>query len=410
MDVVIDFMLRCGIPAIKIFCSSVSGNGVEQRIPDEVKQAINESKVNVVVLSGAYYGSAYCQNEAGIIWYQQQDVPAIVIALPEITHANMQGFLNGDNIVRRLDNRQHIMEIADIVKSQCDDFNCSAAKMSANVDKLIKEYNEILQNRTLPEPEKSAEGAQVNVSDLEQRIMSNDFSDGELVFLKYFYDTGDREVLDDMLRLNQWYFGEDYLVPMGDITLTTLKEDGLLEDIFVEGKAEPIGYRLILSYYRQLRKISQDCYNYICNRLNEYKVAPKGMHADWNALDWCIHAGLSEGENLILFYLRCKRQKTLGAGWKSDEEIKRIKEWEEVYALSPKLSTHYQCVVDTLLDRKWLEVSDTTQYGNPREYSLSETAAEMLFTLHNDTVKILRKTYADNITNPAMAQAVLRTC
>lgn len=396
VDAVIDFMLRCGIPSKKIFCSSVSGNGVEQRIPDEVKQAINESKVNTVILSESYYRSAYCQNEAGIIWFQQQDVPAVVIALPEITHTNMQGFLNGDNIVRRLDNRQHIMEIADIIKSQCDDFDCNAAKMSANVDKLIKEYNELLQSRTLPEPETSAEGAEDNVSDLERRIMSNDFSDGELVFLKYFYDTDDREVLDDMLFLNQWYLSEDYSVPMGDIPLTTLKEEKIVEEIFDEKSKEWVGHRLTLPYYRQLRKISPDCYSYICNRLKEHAVESKGMAEDWNAVDWYVHNELTDNEKLLLQYVWVNNRRELGAGWKATQEIDKIKAWEDVLALNYDTSQHYAEILSRFIDRKWLVVSEVTSQGNPRQYRWTDAAQKMIFNLHEDSKRVLREAIERN--------------
>lgn len=63
---------------------------IEQKISVEVKNTMKNSCVNIAILSNEYYQSAYCLNEAGIIWFQ--DVPAIPIALPEIEPSNMIGF------------------------------------------------------------------------------------------------------------------------------------------------------------------------------------------------------------------------------------------------------------------------------------------------------------------------------
>ena len=57
-----------------------------QRDDDELRGMLRELRER------GYYQSAYCLNEAGILWYQD-DVPVIPIALPEINSSNMYGFL-----------------------------------------------------------------------------------------------------------------------------------------------------------------------------------------------------------------------------------------------------------------------------------------------------------------------------
>lgn len=42
-----------------------------------------------------YYESAFCLNEAGVIWYLD-DALALPIGLPEVDHTSMIGFLNSD--------------------------------------------------------------------------------------------------------------------------------------------------------------------------------------------------------------------------------------------------------------------------------------------------------------------------
>ncbi len=75
-----------------VFCSSLPGNDINEKISGEVKTALKNSTVNIAILSREYYQSAYCLNEAGVLWYE--DVPVIPIALPEINSNNMYGFLN----------------------------------------------------------------------------------------------------------------------------------------------------------------------------------------------------------------------------------------------------------------------------------------------------------------------------
>ena len=91
-DMLLDFLATTGIPRNLIQCSSLPGNDVKEKISPEVRMLIRRSAVNIAILSSDYYNSAYCLNEAGILWYLDS-VPVIPIALPEITPEGMIGFL-----------------------------------------------------------------------------------------------------------------------------------------------------------------------------------------------------------------------------------------------------------------------------------------------------------------------------
>ncbi len=56
----VDFFCGTGISRDAIFCSSLPGNDVNEKISDEVKKALKESAVNIAILSHDYYQSAYC--------------------------------------------------------------------------------------------------------------------------------------------------------------------------------------------------------------------------------------------------------------------------------------------------------------------------------------------------------------
>ena len=146
-DMLKDYLVTTGIPNDYVFCSSLPGNDVNSVISREVKEKIANSSVNIAILSNSYYESAYCLNEAGIIWLQDPEVPAIVIGLPEINHNSMHGFLNGDYKLRRLDNLGDISAIHDSVHTAV---NVPAATLSAATEagqNLSNRYKDFISQR-----------------------------------------------------------------------------------------------------------------------------------------------------------------------------------------------------------------------------------------------------------------------
>ena len=147
------FLIDCGAPRDSVFVSSLPGNDVNFEISKEVKENLHASSLNIVLLSSDYYKSAYCQNEAGIIWYL--DIPKVVIALPEITTQNMQGFLNSENKIRRLDNKDDMLSLAKLVEEKYLNNPISPVMLNRYVDDLIEDYNTALKTRTTVQTIKS---------------------------------------------------------------------------------------------------------------------------------------------------------------------------------------------------------------------------------------------------------------
>ena len=175
-DMLRDFLVGAGIPNNYIFCSSLPGNDVRYTIPAEVKAKLGRSTVSIAILSNEYYNSMYCVNEAGIIWFMDQ-IPAIVIGLPEITHTNMCGFLNGDNILRRLDDQNDIFQIYDIV---CENLHIQPLKMtvvSAACQKLMERYSSHISKREKtsanPALERNHQDVGISIERYEPKIDAN---------------------------------------------------------------------------------------------------------------------------------------------------------------------------------------------------------------------------------------------
>ncbi len=111
-DMILDFFSGCEIPKEKIFCSSLPGNDVEERISPEVKQHLKKAAIIILILSKDYYESAYCISEAGVAWYLDETT-SVPIGLPEINHKDMVGFLDQGYKLRRLDNDDDISYLFD---------------------------------------------------------------------------------------------------------------------------------------------------------------------------------------------------------------------------------------------------------------------------------------------------------
>lgn len=146
-DMLKDFLVASGIPNDKIFCSSLPGNDVKTRINTEVKKRLQESIVNILILSKDYYESAYCLNEAGIAWYFEEEVDSIAVCLPEINEDNMWGFFNGENKVRCLDNENDVAAIYDLIRSRLNTTTVEFSVVTREKQKLAKRYSQHISQR-----------------------------------------------------------------------------------------------------------------------------------------------------------------------------------------------------------------------------------------------------------------------
>ena len=147
-DMLMDFFSGTGISRDTIFCSSLPGNDVNEKISEEVKKALKESAVNIAILSNDYYQSAYCLNEAGVLWYE--DVPVIPIALPEINSSNMYGFLNNDYKLRRLDSDTDVSYIYDTVSEAVSAYQSKVSIITRENNKLRARYSNYIKSREVP--------------------------------------------------------------------------------------------------------------------------------------------------------------------------------------------------------------------------------------------------------------------
>lgn len=145
-DMILDFLVGTGIPKAAVFCSSLPGNDIKEKISGEVKSVLKDSTVNISILSRDYYQSAYCMNEAGVIWFHD-NVPVIPIALPEVNSDNMYGFLSSEYKLRRLDCDTDISYIYDTVRAAVSAQQSKVSVITYETQKLKERYNQYLKTR-----------------------------------------------------------------------------------------------------------------------------------------------------------------------------------------------------------------------------------------------------------------------
>ena len=182
-DMLVDFFAGTGISKETVFCSSLPGNDINERISDEVRSALKSSAVNIAILSHDYYQSAYCLNEAGVLWYE--DVPVIPVALPEINSDNMYGFLNNEYKLRRLDSDTDISYIYDTVSEAVSAPHTKASLITYENNKLRTRYAEYLKARELP-----PDGSDISIADTIAEITTDD----ERIVLYYILHENVRKV------------------------------------------------------------------------------------------------------------------------------------------------------------------------------------------------------------------------
>jgi hypothetical protein len=385
-DLFVDFLLRCGLQSDSIFCSSLPGNDIKADIPSEIKDTLKNSILNVVLLSAEYYKSPYCTNEEGIIWFL--DTPKIIICLPEIDERLLEGFLNSDNKIRRLDNKDDLLAIADIIRPHFNQlFVNSAAKLNANIDKLIGEYQFSLETRVVSvsneNPPKSNE--------LEDMIMADNFIAEELASLRFLHDTQTDVFKQSSELFLEWL--ENHKISFNSsIEIAQFLIDAGIANIYYSDDEGIHSVKLTANTYRALMKLSRKALEYIDTSLYENSIknsAVTCVESVGNNIDKLIINGFSNEEMLFVQYIIESGRIKFMCGWQLEQELQKIRAWEEINNINESLSEAYTTVLDRFEIRKFIQASQFTSGGYVKEYELTEDSFNWIGSLTEASIEKL---------------------
>lgn len=365
-DMMVDFFSATGIPRESVFCSSLPGNDINEKISGEVKTALKNSAINIAILSSDYYQSAYCLNEAGILWYQ--DAPVIPIALPEINPDNMYGFLNSEYKLRRLDSATDIAYVYDAVSDAVSAPSQKVSVITYASNKLKSRYSDFLQKRGTRKavPRELPFGSNLGITTDDERIVlycilqKNVRKISKADVLKWL---NENEIHD--VNVNNAF---DLLSSMdgGSTELNTLK----------------FGIEAFRKYSANASKILAELEVYVKEHT---KLASETFTSIWKAKRFDSLA------KMFFAYIVDEKIELFGNRWMAEAQIQNIKQWEGKYYLDATLSENYGSALQTLIQNRLVYESDWTSYGNPKEYSLYPSIKELLFNCPADIIEELIK-------------------
>lgn len=350
-DMLLEFFLGSGISRNLIFCSSLPGNDINERISGEVKNAIKTSVVNIVILSQEYYKSAYCLNEAGIIWFRDT-IPAIPIALPDVSSDNMIGFLNDEYKIRRLDCDDDISYIYDTVRTATSAQQIKASIITAEVRKLKSNYLKYI--ATLSDVPASAT----------HRNITEVTTDDERIILYYIISKRIRKAKKQ--DVSSWVNIEeicDINVDNAFDLLASLGSSKILDDTL------ELDVNIFRNYSSGAESILQDLIPYI---EKHRRLSRDIFETMWNL------GKIDDHVKLFLTYIVEEKVSTFGDRWMADSQIEHIKMWESKNNMKIKLSKNYEICLSFFVQNHMVYESSWTSYGNPREYKLGASLKNYL--------------------------------
>ena len=368
-DMLVDFFTGTGIPKETVFCSSLPGNDINERISNEVKSALKSSAVNIAILSHDYYQSAYCLNEAGVLWYE--DIPVIPVALPEINSGNMYGFLNNEYKLRRLDSDTDISYIYDMVGEAVSAPHIKASLITHENNKLRTRYTEYLKVRELP----------TNADDSTTDTVVEVTTDDERIVLYYILYKSVRKVSKSTIL--DWLNKCEIRGVNVDNAFDLLSsfDDGTVNDDTLEFSTN-VFRKYSANTTQILPKLKESVEQHIELAANTFKK---------------VWADVTFDNKIKLFvaYIVDERMRSFGDRWMAEMQMKNIKQWESKYTLDSTLSSNYGSCLEFFIQNRLVYASSWTNYGNPREYALYPSLQEFLFNCPHEIMEELQKAKDD---------------
>lgn len=353
-DMLVDFFSGTGIPREAVFCSSLPGNDIDERISNEIKAALKRSAVNIAILSQGYYQSAYCMNEAGVLWYE--DVPVIPIALPEINSNSMLGFLNNEYKLRRLDSDTDVSYIYDIVREAVSAQHVKTSIITRENNKIRERYAELMKTRKLQKssPAILHSGETLAITTDDERIVLY------YILLKSVRKVS-KQVISQWLNENEIY---DVNIDNGfDLLSSFIGGD-------VNGDILELGIEAFRKYSANATSVLSELKEYVDRHT---KLAVNTFKDIWGS------SVLDAVLKLLIAYIIDEKVQAFGCRWMADGQIASIKQWEEKNMLDSVLSSNYETGLEFLIQNHLVFESGWTSYGNPREYTLCPSLQEFLF-------------------------------
>lgn len=187
---ILQFMENIGINSEIIMSTSADYTSSKYNLSSEVKMALTESCIVIVILSKDYFKSAYCCNELGYIWATNKN--AIFFGLAGIDSPKDCAGFSDDWVIRRVNNLKHISHLYDSIRKFSKYDFIKDEKLTEYKVRCIDKINKILETKAVSQKQSPKEIYRPEkILDIDSLIQSKYYGDKELLFFKYLIDTGD---------------------------------------------------------------------------------------------------------------------------------------------------------------------------------------------------------------------------
>ena len=405
----LEALVELGINKENVFYSSSYHTGVKlgKNFHEEVKNALNSAEIVIFLLTPNFYKSEFCLNEMGAVWCSNKDF--IPILLNNLTYNDMKGFIdshyiafkpNADETYKLLTHLKDYIEKPNFVKGIKEIFNdfiTVANQMAEKTSEFVIDNKE-------------------EISDLEKMIIDNKFTDEEILFLNYFienrtnelndysiynYETQEYDESEELLKIKEYTKKYDFDYEKAK---KTLEKSGYIsyKYDYANCNEEYLGCELDINIFRDLISMSKYGKEVIENVKAKYERAvsntlKESKNSPENKIEMLIKSnGFKEIEALLFKYILDTYSFILGDRWKANEEIEKIRLWEDENTLNSKLSRNYDTALRIIIYQGLVEVISTTSYGNPKEYKIKDEYIEQLTNLDVESKKVLENVMKNN--------------
>lgn len=170
-------ILGLEIPAERIFCSGIEGQGLKsgKYIPDQLREEINASSLALLFISKNYRTSEICLNEIGAAWATMDKDSIIPILLPDTKFTEL-GILDLNRIGIKVNESKDILKLVHDCKEHLNP--------SFNIQRLDSKLKQFVNKTHLLEP------------DIPPMEIDEDQNDPRICYDKYLF------AMDKLIRKN----------------------------------------------------------------------------------------------------------------------------------------------------------------------------------------------------------------
>lgn len=132
-----------GIDAQNVFCSSISGQGVNngQKLNDAIFTAIESSDLLIYFISYDFINSPYCVEELGVGWYRAQkgEVECYFLLIPDVAFSEIGGFINSKIDKFTLIAETHKADFGVLLENICEKYSLAMPEHSTflNIERIF---------------------------------------------------------------------------------------------------------------------------------------------------------------------------------------------------------------------------------------------------------------------------------